>query len=119
MDAAGSLRHVGIAASFAEPRRRELLEELAPLVVPLAGHPWEYGFLVESSRMGKLKVAAQRWVSEMGHDWVPVAPVRVAEVASDHLDGDRFRHPSRFRRWRPDRDPESCRLEDVVYAVAA
>jgi ATP-dependent DNA ligase len=118
-DAAGKLRHVGVAASFPAPRRRELLEELAPLVVPLGGHPWEQGFLVEGSRMGKLKGAAQRWVPEMGLDWVPVAPVRVAEVAYDRFDGDRFRHPSRFRRWRPDRDPESCRLEELAQAVAA
>jgi ATP-dependent DNA ligase len=45
--------------------------------------------------------------------------VRVAEVAYDHLDGDRFRHPARFRRWRPDRDPDSCRLDDLVHALAA
>jgi ATP-dependent DNA ligase len=118
-DGAGELRHVGIAASFPEPRRHELLQELAPLVVPLAGHPWEYGFLVEGSRMGKLKGAAQRWVPEMGQDWVPVAPVRVAEVAYDRFDGDRFRHPSRFRRWRPDRDPESCRLDELVHGLVA
>jgi ATP-dependent DNA ligase len=115
----GALDHVGIAASFSESRRRELLDALAPLVVPLTGHPWEHGFLLDGSRMGKLKGAAQRWVPEMGQDWVPVAPVRVAEVAYDHLDGDRFRHPARFRRWRPDRDADSCRLDQLVHALAA
>jgi ATP-dependent DNA ligase len=118
-DANASLHHVGIAASFAESLRRELLEELAPLVVPLEGHPWEHGFLVEGSRMGKLKGAAQRWVPEMGQDWIPVAPVRVVEVAYDHLEGDRFRHPARFRRWRPDRNPESCRLGELLHVLAA
>jgi ATP-dependent DNA ligase len=118
-DTDGALHHVGIAASFSESRRRELLEELRPLVVPIAGHPWEQGFLVEGSRMGKLKGAAQRWVPEMGQDWVALAPVRVVEVAYDHLDGDRFRHPARFRRWRPDRDPASCRLDDLVHALTA
>jgi ATP-dependent DNA ligase len=118
-DSAGALRHVGIAASFTETRRHELLAELAPLVVPLEGHPWEQGFLVEGSRMGKLKGAAQRWVPEMGQDWVPVAPVRVVEVGYDHLDGDRFRHPLRFKRWRPDRDAASCRLDELVQAAAA
>jgi ATP-dependent DNA ligase len=34
--------------------------------------------------------------------------VRVCEVAYDQVDRDRLRHPARFRRWRPDRDPESC-----------
>src|SRR5215218_7178742 len=41
-----ALRHVGIAASFAEPRRRELLSELQPLITTLDGHPWEQGFLL-------------------------------------------------------------------------
>jgi ATP-dependent DNA ligase len=118
-DSDGALHHVGIAASFSDPRRRQLLADLRPLIVPLAGHPWAGGFLVEGSRMGKLKGAAQRWVPEMGQDWVPLAPVRVAEVAYDHVDGDRFRHPSRFRRWRPDRDPSSCRLDELVHALAA
>jgi ATP-dependent DNA ligase len=118
-DAEGALHHVGIASSFSEARRHELLDELRPLVMSLAGHPWQNGFLLEGSRMGKLKGAAQRWVPEMGQDWVPVAPVRVAEVAYDHVDGDRFRHPARFRRWRPDRDAASCRLADLLAAAAA
>ena len=49
----------------------------------------------------------------MPQDWVPIAPVRVCEVAYDHLDGHRFRHPARFRRWRPDREPRSCRLDQL------
>jgi ATP-dependent DNA ligase len=44
----------------------------------------------------------------MERDWTPVAPVRVCEVAYDRLDGGRLRHPARFRRWRPDREPSSC-----------
>lgn len=42
-----------------------------------------------------------------------LAPERVAEVASDRLDGLRFRHPARFVRWRPDRDPSSCGLDQL------
>jgi ATP-dependent DNA ligase len=37
----------------------------------------------------------------------------VCEVAYDHVDRDRFRHPARFRRWRPDRDPRSCTFEQL------
>jgi ATP-dependent DNA ligase len=107
-DGDGALRHVGVAASFPEVTRRRILEDLAPLVAPLAGHPWENGFLLGGSPMGRLKGAAGRWTPEMGQDWVPVSPTRVCEVVYDHLDGDRFRHPVRFRRWRPDRDPASC-----------
>jgi ATP-dependent DNA ligase len=44
----------------------------------------------------------------MTMDWVPVAPTLVAEVTYDQVDQRRFRHPARFVRWRPDRDPRSC-----------
>jgi ATP-dependent DNA ligase len=47
-------------------------------------------------------------------DWVPLDPQPVCEVAYDHLDGYRFRYPARFRRWRPDRDPRSCLLEQLT-----
>src|SRR5215210_504554 len=108
------LRHVGIASSFGAPLRRQLLEELRPHVVPLAGHPWERGFLLAGSPTGRLKGAAGRWSpDEMEQDWTPVEPVLVCEVQFDQLDGDRFRHPARFRRWRPDRDPDSCTLEQL------
>ena len=110
-DDAGLLQHVGVVTSFTEPQRRTLLEELAQIAVPLAGHPWENGFLVAGSPVGRLKGAAGRWTPEMERDWVPVAPVRVCEVAYDHVDRDRFRHPARFRRWRPDRDPRSCTFD--------
>jgi ATP-dependent DNA ligase len=113
-DERGELRHVGIAAGFSEARRHELLERLAPLVVPLPGHPWERGFLLGGSPTGRLKGSAGRWApDEMEQDWVPVAPALVAEVGYDQLDDLRFRHPGRFRRWRPDRDPESCTLDQL------
>jgi ATP-dependent DNA ligase len=47
----------------------------------------------------------------MTMDWTPVEPRLVAEVVYDQLDTDRFRHPARFRRWRPDRDPRSCTFD--------
>jgi len=50
----------------------------------------------------------------MGLDWVPLSPTRVVEVAFDQVDTDRFRHPARFVRWRPDRDPESCSIDQIV-----
>jgi len=109
-----ALQHVGIAGGFAESHRRELLERLAPLVVPLAGHPWEHGFRLAGSPTGRLKGSAGSWTpGEMEQDWVPVAPQFVAEVAYDQLDDRRFRHPGHFRRWRPDRDPESCTLDQL------
>ena len=107
------LRHVGVAGGFSAPLRHELLERLAPLVVPLEGHPWERGFLLAGGATGRLKGSAGRWAPGMELDWVPVAPALVAEVAYDQLDDLRFRHPARFVRWRPDRDPESCTLDQL------
>jgi ATP-dependent DNA ligase len=118
-DEAGELEHVGVASSFTRRQRERLLEELAPLVVPLEGHPWEHGFLVGGGHVGRLKGAAGRWTPEMERDWVPVAPVRVCEVAYDQLDRDRFRHPARFSRWRPDREPRSCTFEQLEIAATA
>lgn len=113
-DEGGMLEHIGIAGSFSERLRRELLAELRPLAVALAGHPWERGFLLGGSPVGRLKGAAGRWApEEMSLDWIPVAPVRVAEVSFDHLDARRLRHPARFRRWRPDRDASTCTFEQV------
>jgi ATP-dependent DNA ligase len=106
------LQHVGVCTQFAEDQRRQLLVELEPLVVPLAGHPWERGFLLEGSPIGRLKGAAARWSpEEMELDWVPLNPTRVCEVGYDHFDRDRLRHPARFVRWRPDRDPLSCTFD--------
>jgi ATP-dependent DNA ligase len=119
-DDAGELRHFGIVQSFTQKRRRKLLEELAPLRVPLSGHPWEHGFLTGGGPTGRLAGAAGRWSpQEMALDWVPLAPERVCEVAYDQLDDWRLRHPARFRRWRPDRVPESCTLDQLVPAGGA
>jgi ATP-dependent DNA ligase len=114
-DDVGELRHIGIVQSFTRERRRELLEELAPLRVSLSGHPWERGFLPGGGPTGRLAGAAGRWTpGEMALDWVPLAPERVCEVAYDQLDHARLRHPARFRRWRPDREAHSCTLDQLA-----
>jgi ATP-dependent DNA ligase len=114
----GELHHVGVVSSFAAPQRERLLERLRPLVVDLEGHPWERGFLLDGGATGRLLGAAGRWTPDMVHDWTPVAPELVCEVAYDQLDGLRFRHPARFRRWRPDREPASCRFDQLDLAPA-
>ena len=117
-DDEGLLQHVGIASSFSEGLRHQLLETLSPRVVPLEGHPWEHGFLVGGSPVGRLRGAAGRWTPDMVRDWTPVAPDLVCEVTYDHVDGDRFRHPARFRSWRFDRDPASCTFNQFTAPVA-
>jgi ATP-dependent DNA ligase len=109
----GELRHVGVVSSFTESARKAFLDELSLLAIPLERHPWAQGFLIDPSPLGRLKGAAGRWTPDMVHDWVPIRLERVAEVAYDRFDGDRFRHPARFLRWRPDRDPHSCTFDQL------
>lgn len=113
-DDAGALQHVGIVSSIAQSRRQELLEQIAPYVTELAGHPWEHGFLVGGGATGKLPGAAGRWTPDMTLDWVPLAPELVCEIAFDQVDGVRLRHPGRFRRWRPDLDARACTLAQLA-----
>jgi ATP-dependent DNA ligase len=113
-DDADTLHHVGITSSFTQRAREKLLEDVRPHIVPLAGHPWERGFLLAGGPTGRLKGAAGRWSpDERELDWTPLAPELVCEVHFDQLDDHRFRHPARFRRWRPDRDARSCTLEQL------
>lgn len=112
----GALRHVGVASSFSAEQDVELFQLLQRAVVPLAGHPWEGGFGLERSPIGRLGGAAARWTPDMEQDWLAVEPMQVAEVAFDHWDGLRFRHPTRFRRWRPDRDARTCGFDQLEEA---
>jgi ATP-dependent DNA ligase len=105
------LRHCGLASSFGAAFRRELTEMLVPRAVTLEGHPWEHGFNLSGGPIGRLPGAASRWSYGREVTFVPVEPVLVCEAAYDHLEGERFRHPLKFRRWRPDREPRSCTYE--------
>jgi ATP-dependent DNA ligase len=118
-DAHDTLRHVGVASSFGRARGRELFERLRPLATGLEGHPWEQGFLLEGGALGRLKGAAGRWAPGMPMDWLPLRPVTVCEVAYDRVDDDRFRHPARLRRFREDREPASCRFDQLAEGDAA
>jgi ATP-dependent DNA ligase len=109
----GRLRHVGVASSFTAARRAQLLGELADHVGPLEGHPWANGFDIGRSPLGRLRGAAGRWTPDLELDWVPLRIELVAEVAYGQVDGARLRHPARFLRWRPDRDPASCSIHQL------
>jgi ATP-dependent DNA ligase len=54
-----------------------------------------------------------RWSAGKDNSWIPVKPGVVVEVSYDQLEGDRFRHASRFHRWRPDKDAESCTMDQL------
>jgi len=109
-----ALRHVGVVTQLPRKERARLARELDTLAVPLADHPWRAGFTIGASPLGRLPGSAARWTPDMEHDWVPLRPERVVEVGFDQVDGDRFRHPARLIRWRPDRDAASCRLDQVL-----
>ena len=113
-DASGELRHVGVVMQFPREERARLATELDALAIPLDAHPWRFGFTIGASPLGRLPGSAARWTPDMDHDWVPLRPECVVEVGFDQVDGDRFRHPARLIRWRPDRDPGSCRLDQIL-----
>ncbi len=118
-DDRGALQHVGVSAAFSMKKRAELVEELEPLRMDdVAGHPWAAWSDATAHESARLPGAPSRWSGRKDLSWVPLRPERVAEVAYDHLEnGQRFRHTARFRRWRPDRTPESCtyaQLEEPV-----
>ncbi len=95
------------------------MDELAPLRDgALDGHPW--GEWAEWAAMGaadasgqRLPGATSRWNRGKDLSWEPLRTERVVEVAYDHLQGDRFRHATTFRRWRPDKPPEDCRYDQL------
>lgn len=113
-DAEGRLRAPGVVTSAARKERLALTARLPQPVVPLAQHPWRHGFNLEGGASGRLKGGSGRWTPDMTLDWLPLRPEIVAEVAYDRADGERFRHPAKFRRWRPDRDPQSCSIDQLA-----
>jgi ATP-dependent DNA ligase len=107
----GGLRHVGVSASFTAARRVELLDELAPYrMESLAGHPWAGWAEPPANQAGAYRMpgAVSRWSAGKTLEWQPLRPELVVEVGYESMEGDRFRNPARFVRWRPDRDPRSC-----------
>jgi ATP-dependent DNA ligase len=108
-DDTGALHHVGVAASFTVARRRELVAELAPYRDGAApGHPWAQWHAAEVAGGSRMPGAVSRWNAGKDLSWELLRPELVAEVAYDHMQGDRFRHATQFRRWRPEREPTSC-----------
>lgn len=117
-DDAGTLHHVGITSSFTMERRRSLASELEPLRKgAMDGHPWaEWAQWAEggSDASGqRMPGATSRWNRGKDLSWEPLRLERVCEVGYDHLQGDRFRHGTTFRRWRPDKPPRECRYDQL------
>ncbi len=113
-DDTGTLHFVGVAAAFPEARRAELAEQFAPVTLPPgeSEHPWS-AMAGEARRPG----AISRWSTEIKQTNL-IWPMLVCTVGYEHMEGPRFRHTAQFRRWRPDREPESCTFEQLEEVVS-
>jgi len=110
-DDAGVLQHVGVCASFTNAKRKELVEFLAPYRKnALENHPWKsWAEAGAGDGAGHRMPGGQsRWSQGKDLSWEPLRPELVVEVAYEHMQGMRFRHMSRFRRWRTDKKPTDC-----------
>ena len=119
-DDEGVLHHVGVASSFAAPMRKQLVSELEPYRADaLNDHPWREWATAAAAEGGRMPGAPSRWNAKKDLSWEPLRIELVAEVAYEHLQGDRFRHTARFRHWRHDRDPSSCTYSQLEAVVPA
>jgi ATP-dependent DNA ligase len=114
----GKLQHIGVAASFTEARRAELMEELRPLETDIADHPWGEWQEWAVANPDRVPGTQSRWSAGKDLSFTPLRPERVLEVGYEHMEGRRFRHTAQFKRWRPDRDPESCGYEQLEEPVS-
>jgi len=94
------LDHVGFTSSIKDEDRPALTKKLEAIVKPP-------GFT------GKAPGGLSRWSTKRSAEWQPVAPKLVVEVQFDHFTGGRFRHGTKFLRWRPEKDPRDCTLKQV------
>jgi ATP-dependent DNA ligase len=99
-DEEGLLHHVGYTSSFNETGKKELTQKLEPLVGPP-------GFT------GNKPGGPSRWSTKRSAEWEPLKTKLVVEVQYDHFTGGRFRHGTKFLRWRPDKKPKACTIDQV------
>ena len=100
-DDEGLLHHVGFCSGLSASERKKLVPKLKALILPP-------GFT------GRAPGGPSRWSTERSTEWQPLKPELVVEVSFDHFSGDRFRHGTKLIRWRPDKRPDQCRMEQVA-----
>ena len=99
-DKAGLLDHVGFCSSISNDERPALTKKLRKLIKPP-------GFT------GKAPGGPSRWSTKHSLEWEPLATKLVVEVQFDHFTGGRFRHGTKFLRWRPEKSPRACTMDQV------
>jgi ATP-dependent DNA ligase len=104
-DDAGLLHHVGFTSGISRESKPALTKKLEKLIAPP-------GFT------GSAPGGPSRWSGERSSLWQPLKPKLVVEVSFDHFSGGRFRHGTRLIRWRPDKSPSQCTLEQVRHLSA-
>ncbi len=114
----GKLQHVGVSASFTAARRAELIDELQPLVCDIKDHPWGEWEEWAIANPDRVPGTQSRWSQGKDLSFTPLRPERVIEVKYDAMEGRRFRHTAHFKRWRDDREPESCGYEQLEQPVS-
>jgi ATP-dependent DNA ligase len=98
----GLLHHVGFTSAFTREQRQDLTKKFEALKKAP-------GFT------GNTPGGPSRWSTERTGEWEPVNPKIVVEVAYDHFTGGRFRHGTKILRWRPDKDPRQCTMDQVEH----
>jgi ATP-dependent DNA ligase len=99
-DKQGKLDHIGFTSSISAKDRAGLTRKLKKIIKPP-------GFT------GKSPGGPSRWSTKRSAEWEPLDGKLVAEVQFDHFTGGRFRHGTKFLRWRPDKSPEQCTQKQV------
>jgi ATP-dependent DNA ligase len=99
-DEAGRLNHVGFTSSIAKADKPSLTKKLEQLI-------HEPGFT------GNAPGGPSRWSTERSTQWKPLAPKLVVEVSFDHVTDQRFRHGTKLIRFRPDKSPRQCTMEQL------
>jgi len=100
-DENGKLNHVGFSSSFTAPERKKLKAILKP-------------YMGGSGFTGHAPGGPSRWSTERSGEWERLELKLVCEVRYDHFSGGRFRHGTKFLRWRPEKSPKSCTYEQVA-----
>jgi len=102
----GRLDHIGFSASFTREERKQLKKILKPFMVKDGGPG--AGFT------GKAPGGPSRWTrDDRDTEWFPLKPKLVGEFQYDHFSGGRFRHGTKFLRWRPEKKPEQCTMDQL------
>ena len=118
-DGEGKLHSVGVASSFKREERAKLTQFFEPYRKDArATHPWKEWADWQSEEQ-RMPGATSRWNRGKDLSWEPLRIELVAEVAYDHMQGDRFRHATHFKRWRPDKPPSDCRYDQLEVSAPA